>query len=79
MNIIISPSGQIRFIYSDDLIGLTQEGSARTRRASRVEPEGNGWMADLSPVEGPKLGPFVSRGDALGAEVEWLEKKGIPT
>ena len=78
MNIIISPAGQIRFIYSDDLIGLIQEGEARTRRASHVEPDESGWSADLSPVGGPKLGPFATRDEALKAEVAWLEAKEIP-
>jgi hypothetical protein len=37
------------------------------------EPDENGrWWADLSPVAGPKLGPFTKRSEALHAEVEWL-------
>ena len=30
------------------------------------------WWADLSPVKGPKLGPFSRRSDALQAENYWL-------
>ena len=44
------------------------------RRASHVEPDDDGrWFADLSPVEGPKLGPFALRSQALDAERVWLE------
>lgn len=32
------------------------------------------WQADLSPVNGPVLGPFDSRVDAIEAEIEWLNK-----
>lgn len=38
----------------------------------------NAWWADLSPVNGPLLGPFLSRSSALEAEVEWLHAAGIP-
>ena len=30
------------------------------------------WLADLSPVSGPLLGPFCLRSQALAAEQEWL-------
>ena len=78
MDIIISPEGQIRFIYSDDLVGLLDEGEARTVRASHVEPVPGGWAADLSPVGGPTLERKL-RQEALEAEVQWLEKHGVPT
>ena len=49
--------------------------SGRIFRASHVEPSpSGGWFADLSPVNGPLLGPFTLRSDALTAEVAWLEK-----
>lgn len=42
-------------------------------RASHVEPDAEGyWWADMGPVEGPVLGPYGSRSEALGAEREWL-------
>lgn len=70
---------QIRFIYNDELQGLMTQGQAVTRRASHVEPDGAGWTADMSPVGGPKLGPFTTRGEALQEEVAWLKAHGIPT
>lgn len=30
------------------------------------------WQADLAPVNGPVLGPFTIRGQAIDAEVQWL-------
>ena len=80
MDIIISKAGQIRFIYSDDLLGLAEQGATTVRRASHVEPceDGSGWQADMSPVDGPMLGPYTKRADALRDEVEWLTANGIP-
>ena len=38
-----------------------------------MEPDRDGnWWADLGPVDGPVLGPFKNRTEALGAEREWL-------
>ena len=40
---------------------------------SHVEPDREGyWWADMEPVEGPVLGPFKNRTEALGAERGWL-------
>lgn len=70
---------QIRFIYNDDLAGFNKHGKIEIKRASHVEPDGNGqWIADMSPVEGPVLGPFNRRDEALQKEVEWLLAHKIP-
>jgi hypothetical protein len=69
---------QIRFIYSDQLIGLMAHGQTSTRRVSNVEPEGDKWVADLALVKGPKLGPFTTRSEALNEEVKWLNYHNIP-
>jgi len=72
--IFIGPDGKIVSIYNDN-VDLSSVGKVKIRRASHVEPDKNGkWVADLSPVGGPKLGPFKRREDALRAEVVWLEK-----
>ena len=72
MQLIISPTGTIRCIYAET-IDLGRLGELAIRRASHVEPTANGWVADLSPVAGPTLGPFSSRSLALAAEAAWLE------
>ena len=73
MNLVISPGGEVRCIYSEE-IDLRSLGPLSIRRASHVEPSNDGrWLADLSPVGGPVLGPFDLRTDALAAEVTWLE------
>ena len=70
----------VRHIYNDGLLGLASQGRAVTARASHVEPcAGGGWMVDLSPVEGPVLGPYSRRDEALDIEVGWLNTHGIPT
>jgi hypothetical protein len=74
MEIIISPTGDTSCIYAEDLdIGAL--GDAHIRRVSHCEPDEWGlWWADLSPVSGPRLGPFGKRSIALAAEVEWLRR-----
>ena len=69
----------IRHIYSDDLLSLASQGKAVTARASHVEPGNGGWMVDLTPVNGPIMGPYPRRDEALNAEVEWLNANKIPT
>ena len=72
MELLITSDGQCRCVY-DDLLALSGLGSMTIQRASHVEPNAVGqWTADLSPVNGPLLGPFPSRSEALAAEVEWL-------
>lgn len=72
MEIVIDPCGAARCVY-DEAIDVHALGELRIRRASHVEPDdGGSWRADLSPVGGPVLGPFPSRGTALAAEACWL-------
>ncbi len=76
IQIKIDPNGGLSFLHNDDLAGLIADASCiDTQRASHVEPVDNGmrWSADLSPVGGPVLGPFLLRRQALDAEAEWLQ------
>lgn len=71
--LVISPSGTLTFIYDDELQPLVSEGDATISRVSHVEPNSAGcWVADMSPVGGPELGPFDLREEALTAEKLWL-------
>ena len=73
MQLVILPSGTARCLY-DEAIDLSALGKSFITRASHVEPDQHGgWLADLSPVGGPLLGPFPHRSDALAAEKAWLE------
>jgi hypothetical protein len=72
MQLVIETDGTVRCIY-DEALDLTQLGAAQITRASHVEPNDDGrWFADLSPLGGPRLGPFMRRSEALDAEVAWL-------
>lgn len=73
--ITITDSGDARMIYDDDLRGLMgMLGTASIRRVSHVEPDESGlWWADMAPMNGPRIGPFHYRYQALSAEREWLE------
>ncbi len=73
MQMVIHPDGSLRCLY-DEQIDLSAFGRLSISRASHVEPDQEGrWLADLSPVAGPCLGPFDRRRDALDAERVWLE------
>ncbi|WP_254511418.1 hypothetical protein [Anatilimnocola floriformis] len=80
MELLIEPNGLARCIYTEE-IDLAQLGTLTIRRGSHVEPDERGcWLCDLSPVSGPVLGPFESRGTALAAEVAWLSEHWlVPT
>ncbi|TXT37025.1 MAG: hypothetical protein FD138_797 [Planctomycetota bacterium] len=72
MQLVITPVGEVRCLY-DESLDLSALGSIHIQRGSYVEPDlGGQWFANLSPVDGPRLGPFSRRSDALSAEVAWL-------
>ena len=77
MQLVVTPNGSVRCIYAED-IPLDAIGQLTVRRASHVEPDRAGnWLADLSPVGGPLLGPYRRRSQALAAELEWLERNWL--
>lgn len=80
MRILITADGTMRHLYRDDLVELDVKlGDRRLARASHVEPNDTGhWTADMQPVGGPVLGPFLSRAEALACEVNWLERNHLP-
>ena len=72
MQLIIHSDGVVRCLYAES-IDLATLGPMAIERASHVEPTPSGqWLADLSPVRGPVLGPFSQRSQALTAESVWL-------
>lgn len=74
MQLVVCLGGDVRCVYGEDL-DLATVGEVEVLRASHVEPDGQGgWSADLSPVGGPRLGPFTRRSVALQAETAWLEQ-----
>jgi hypothetical protein len=78
MHVFISPLGTVHSVY-DEALDLRRLGPVSIRRASTVEPDASGqWWADLGPVNGPRLGPFPLRSDALAAERTWLDAHWRP-
>jgi hypothetical protein len=72
MQLVVDAGGSVRCIY-DEALDLREIGKLQITRASHVEPDAEGsWWADMGPVDGPVLGPFTSRSEALGAERGWL-------
>ncbi len=72
MELIVGGDGIVRCLYGED-IPLEAIGVLHIARASHLEPDGHGcWWADMSPVSGPRLGPFDRRSQALTAESAWL-------
>lgn len=77
MHLSIDSSGVVRCLYAET-IDLQTLGTMTIERASHVEPDADGqWWAELSPVDGPTLGPFARRRDALTAEQGWLEEHWV--
>jgi len=74
MKLLVKPDGTVRAIYQEE-IDLAVLGRPTITRASHVEPTPDGgWLADLTPVGGPVLGPFDRRSEDLEAESDWLER-----
>jgi hypothetical protein len=72
MELVVDAGGLIKCIY-DEALDLREIGKLQITRASHVEPDAEGyWWADMGPFEGPMLGPYGSRSEALGAEREWV-------
>lgn len=77
MELLIEPTGNVRCVY-DEALPLQTLGIVSITRGSHVEPTDQGeWTADMSPVEGPVLGPFPSRSAALAAERVWLDQNWL--
>ena len=76
MDLFISHDGSVSAIYSE-AIDLQSLGRATITRASHVEPnEAGWWFAQI--IDGPQLGPFAKRSEALAAEVDWLTRYRLP-
>ena len=72
MDLLIDPTGEITTLYTE-VLDLAALGALNIERASHVEPDDQGrWWAQI--IDGPQLGPFARRSDALAAEVAWLVK-----
>ncbi|QDU87958.1 hypothetical protein Pla175_13250 [Pirellulimonas nuda] len=72
LHLVVGPQGTITTLY-DETLDLATLGRVSINRASHVEPDPLGhWLADLSPVDGPLLGPFAHRSEALRAERDGL-------
>lgn len=59
---------RVLFRWLRDKYGETGRVAAFTRRWPCQ------WQADLSPSNGPTLGPFHKRQDAIDAEIAWLNE-----
>ena len=74
MELVVDAGGDIRCIYGEEL-DLREIGKLQITRASHVEPDRDGfWWADMGPVDGPVLGPFKNRTEALQAETAQLSE-----
>ena len=78
MELVVDAGGDVRCVYGEEL-DLRELGKLHITRASHVEPDRHGfWWADMRPVDGPVLGPFKNRTEALQAERGWLWGRDLP-
>lgn len=78
-DVVVQADGTVRMIYNE-LVDAFALGEVAIRRGSHVEPSADGyWYADLSPVKGPRLGPYLHRSKAIEAELEWLKLHWLVT
>jgi len=91
--VIVNPNGTLRFLVSDRTEQAFSEASVlEIHRVSHVDvfedldPKAKtkaapgsptSWYADMSPVNGPVLGPFRSRKRALQEERYYLERRNL--
>ena len=75
MQLIVQTDGSVTCLY-DETLALAALGQLSIQRASHVEPDATGqWYADI--IDGPTLGPYSLRSEALAAEREWLETNAL--
>ena len=68
MELVVGCDGSVECIY-DEALDLREIGRLQITRASHVERDAAGFSwADMGPVDGPVLGPFRSRTEAVAAE-----------
>lgn len=77
--LFMRPDGTVQAVH-DESFPLPRVGEVTSiRRASHVEPavtpHGLQWTADMSPADGPILGPFSTRTQALKEEIAWLNHR----
>lgn len=79
MEIVIGTNGNAQCVYAE-AIPIQSLGKLDIQRASHVEPNNHGeWIADMSPLKGPLLGPYTNRSKALEAEVAWIRRNLFPS
>lgn len=77
---LLAPLGEVqirRASHVEPTDGLSTKAIAWLL-AYRAALPPNMWWADLTPVDGPILGPFHTRATALTEEIVWLDMHGFP-
>jgi hypothetical protein len=78
MELVVDAGGDVQCIY-DEALDLRELGKLQITRASHVEPDAEGyWWADMGPVDGPMLGPYGCRSEALKSEIRWMADSALP-
>ena len=64
-------------LTEDARIWLLDKNEEMNDHLASASPNNSCWWADMLPMNGPVLGPFVTRSDALAAEVAWIDAHGM--
>ena len=73
MHLVVAPDGTARDLRRDDRPGRAWPPRPSPAPATSSRTPKAAGTPDLRPVDGPVLGPFDRRSEALEAEVAWLE------
>jgi hypothetical protein len=79
-DLLVDPQGRVHCLWDDGLRPILDAlgGELVITRASHVEPTADArFTADLAPVGGPVLGPFLAQRAALAAEVDGLTRHNL--
>jgi hypothetical protein len=79
MELVVDAGSGVRCVYGEEL-DLREFGKLQITRASHVEPDADGfWWADMAPVDGPVLWPFMNQTEVLQVERGWLVGHTVET
>lgn len=73
----VEPTSELRDEACGFLLAHNAQLSGTPAEIRQQLPQ-NKWWADMTPLDGPVIGPFDDNQQALNAEIIWLQEHHIP-